>query len=211
MKYDVAGFPESKFHQANELVRATLLASGRVDVWNSPRRITTDHQTLAKAHRSKVAEFLEAPEEIRGVTFPSQNNAYEYDIWLNPAIVDENDANFRATILHELCHGYRGVGKGHDQSWRRLYARALFHYNFTVATIDHWGAIVDLTNWRYTKRGKTESTGDFLKRIAADKEKWIKQAEEDQQRVNDLWCSMMNPNWNGPTLRSKRRKRSPGI
>lgn len=203
MKYDVEGFPEVDFHQAKSLVRATVIASGNAGPWwNSPRRITSDHQSLPKAHRAKVADFLEQPGEIRAVTFLSQNNDMEFDIWFNPELVKPEDPNFRATVIHELCHGYRGVGKGHDQAWRRLYAKSLFHYHHLVHTIEHHIALVDLTNWRYTKRGRTEKTGQFLKRINDDREIWLRQAYEELDQVQELWMKL-RPD-------SKLQKRSQG-
>lgn len=195
------------FERIDAIVRATVLASGTVHTWNSPRRVTTDPMDLSKAHRVKVAEFLNQPGEIRGVTFTCENNDYEFDIWINPAVVQADNPNFRSTLLHELCHGYRGAGKGHDPAWRRLYARALFHYHYASYTIDHYISLVDLANWRYTKRGKTETSGDFLKRINHDRETWLRQADDEHEKVHDIWAKMLDPNWTRQPA-SPRQKRS---
>lgn len=189
MKYNLP-FPEDDFTRADALVRATLLASGRIDVWNTVRRVTSDLNELPKFYRDKVTRSLELEGDmLRAAASPSPNNRLEFDLWFNPAVVDNGD-RFRATILHEICHGYIGVEKGHTEQWRRLYARVLFHYHYTVASIDHWQALVDLSNWSYTKRGKSESTRDFLKRINADKERWVLQANEERDRVRDTWNRM---------------------
>jgi hypothetical protein len=181
--------------RADALVRATILASGRVDQWNSPRRVTSNLEDLPKYYRDKVARSLVVEgQHLRAATSPSPNNQREFDIWFHPEVVGTNP-RFTSTVLHELCHGYLGVEKGHNEQWRRLHARVLYHYHWTVGSIDHWPALVDLANWSYTKRGKSESTRDFLKRISADKDRWIRQADENQQKVNDIWCKMMNLDW----------------
>jgi len=203
-------FPEDDFTKADSLVRATILAGGRVDTWNTLRRVTSDLNDLPKYYRDKVTRSLEMEGSLlRAACNPSPNNSMEFDIWVNPDVVDETD-RFRATILHELCHGYIGVGKGHNEQWRRLHARVLYHYHYTVHTVDNWPALVDLANWSYTKRGKSETTKDFLKRIHTDKERWIRQADEDQQKVNDTWCKMMNPEWT-KSPNSQRPRQSRGI
>lgn len=192
MKYNLDGFPQRDFEWTDALVKATVLASGRVGTWNTVRRVTSDPMDLAKAHRVKVSELLAAPEEIRGIAFTCQNNVNEFDLWINPGIVDSDNSNFRATVVHELCHGYRGTGKGHDPVWRRLYARSLFHYDAQVHTINHHSSLVDLSNWRYTKRGKTETTPQFLKRINADRDKWRAQAEDESEQVGTIWKRMIS-------------------
>ena len=172
------------------MVRATILAQGRVDQWNSARRVTSDLEDLPKYYRDKVTRSLEQEgDNLRAATSPSPNNGTEFDLWFNPQHV-ENTPRFRATVLHELCHGYIGVGKSHNDQWRRLYTRVLCHYDATVAEIDCWPSLVDLANWRYTKRGRTEATKDFLKRINADKSRWLEQASQEADKVDGLWVKM---------------------
>lgn len=190
MKYLLDDFPFEDFTRADALVRATILASGRVDTWNSIRRVTSDSLHLAKSDRDKVTRSIdENGERLRAATIPCQHSATEYDLWFNPDVVDDT-GRFRATVVHELCHAYLGVECGHQERWRRLYARTLYHYHFAVEPIDHWHSLVDLANWTYTKKTKSESTNQFLRRIHGDKEKWIRQANEEFDRVADIWTRM---------------------
>jgi len=190
VKYNLNGFPQQAFTEADALVRATLLAGGRVDTWNTLRRVTTDEKDLDTIRRPVVARSLSEAGGVRALTFTSTHNPYEADIWFNPDVVDEINHNFHATILHELCHVYLGTSRGHDKVWRRLYARVVFHYHHRVSPIDHHIALVDMANWRYTKRGKSETTGDFLKRINADRESWIIQASHEFDKVSETWKRM---------------------
>jgi hypothetical protein len=191
MKYFI-DFPLEDFTRADALVRATLLASGRVDQWNSVRRVTSDPQHLAKSDRDKVTRSIDTNgERLRAATIPCQHSAYEFDLWFNPDVVDGTD-RFKATVIHELCHVYLGVEFGHQERWRRLYARALYHHHFSVEPIDHWHSLVDLANWTYTKRSKSESSGQFLRRINGDKEKWIRHANDEHDRVAEIWNRMMS-------------------
>ncbi|MFN2638063.1 MAG: SprT-like domain-containing protein, partial [Gemmatimonadaceae bacterium] len=189
VKYNL-DFPLEDFTRADALVRATLLATGRVDTWNSVRRVTTDVQDLERVRRHVVTRSLSQTGSVRGITFEAQHNRHEFDMWLNPDAVTEDNSNFRATLVHELCHVYLGTSRGHDKVWRRLYARALFHYHHAVSPIDHHIALVDLNNWRYTKRAKSENTAQFLKRINADREDWIVQASHEFEKVNETWKRM---------------------
>lgn len=189
MKYNL-DFPIEDFKRADALVRATLLATGRVETWNSVRRVTTETQDLERVRRPVVARSLSESGSVRGITFQAQHSRYEFDMWFNPDVVAEGNPNFEATIVHELCHVYLGTQRGHDKVWRRLYARALFHYHYAVSPIEHHIALVDLNNWRYTKRGKTETTNQFLKRINAERETWVVQASEEFERVKEIWAKM---------------------
>jgi predicted SprT family Zn-dependent metalloprotease len=190
MRYHLDGFPLEDFTRADALVRATILASGRVDQWNSIRRVTSDSLHLAKSDRDKVARSIDTNgERLRAATIPCQHSATEYDLWFNPDVVNGSD-RFTATVIHELCHVYLGVEHGHQERWRRLYARTLYHHHFAVNPIDHWHSLVDLSNWTYTKRSKSESSGQFLRRINGDKEKWIRHANDEHDRVAGLWTRM---------------------
>lgn len=191
MKYNL-DFPEQDFTKLDALVRATLLASGRVETWNSVRRVTTNIDDLERVRRHVVTQSLSTQGELRGITFASTHNGSEFDVWINPSIVDADNPNFRATVIHELCHVYLGTKRGHDKTWRRLYARALFHYHHVVSLIEHYKALVDMTNWRYTKRAKSESTSEFLRRINTDREAWIVQAVSELERVEECWNRMMS-------------------
>ncbi len=189
MKYNLPGFPIEDFKRADALVRATLLAGGRVDIWNTPRRVTSSIEDLPKFYRDKVTRCLNEGEMLRGASNPSPNNRHEFDLWFNPDIVGTTD-RFQATVLHELCHGYVGVEKGHESPWRRLYARTLFHHHHAVAPIEHRSSLVDLANWSYTKRAKSETTAQFLARIHLDRAVWFDQAEHEHDRVKQAWTKM---------------------
>lgn len=190
MRYNLNGFTEPEFQRLDHLVKAVILSSGPVDTWHTIRRVTSDLNDLPKSYRDKVTRALELEGELlRAICSPSPNNDYEFDLWFNPAVLD-NTSRFQATILHELCHGYIGVDKGHNDQWRRLYTRTLFHYHNQVAPIDHYISLVDLSNWRYTKRGKSETSRQFLKRINSDKTRWLQQADEERDRVRDIWKRM---------------------
>ena len=188
MKYNLDDFPLEDFTRADALVRATLMAAGRVDVWNTVRRVTTKVEDLETCRRPVVIRHLEG--NINGLTFTSTHNVHEFDLWFNPSWVNKDNPNFHATVLHELCHGYLGTHRGHDKTWRRLYARSLFHYHYAVSAIEHHVALVDMSNWRYTKRASSETTSDFLKRINADREAWVLQASHEFDRVKETWKRM---------------------
>lgn len=190
MKYLLHDFPLEDFTRADTLVRATILASGRVDQWNSVRRVTSDPAHLAKSDRDKVTRSVDTNgERLRAATIPCQHSATEFDLWFNPDVINMSD-RFKATVIHELCHVYLGVEQGHQERWRRLYARTLYHYHFSVEPINHWHSLVDLANWTYTKRAKSESSSQFLRRINGDKEKWIRHANDEHDRVTDIWNRM---------------------
>ncbi len=171
-------------------MRATLLAHGKLETWNTPRRVTTDVRDLDRVRHPVVARCLSETGITRAITFTSTHNRHEFDIWINPDVVEPENPNFSATVLHELCHGYLGTEKEHNKTWRRLYARVLFHYDHAISPIDHHPALVDLANWRYTKRSKTETTSQFLKRINADRDTWLRQAEDEMERVEATWKRM---------------------
>lgn len=190
MKYAVDDFLKEDFERLDRIVRAVILSSGRVEVWNTPRRVTTDSKDLAPAHRSVVARSMSETGDFRGLCFTCTNNPLEFDLWFNPAIVDRYNSNFWATVIHELCHGYLGTQHGHDQVWRRLYARALFHCHHEVHAIDHHVSLVDMANWRYTKRAKSETSAQFLKRINKDRAKWIATGFEQADRVAEIYKRM---------------------
>lgn len=192
MRYNLDNFPLEDFTRADALVRATLLADGRVDTWMSLRRVTTKVEDLETIRRPVVTRHLEKG-NIRGFTFTATHNEHEVDLWFHSGWVDPVNPNFRASILHELCHAYLGTRKGHDKTWRRLYARCLFHYHHAVYPIEHHMSLVDLNNWIYTKRGKQETTNQFLKRINADREAWVIQASHEFERVKETWKRMTSP------------------
>jgi hypothetical protein len=190
VKYQLDGFPLDDFTRADALVRATVLASGRVETWNSIRLVTSDLTHLPKSDRDRVASAASKDGTFfRACCLPCAHNEYEADLWFNPLIVDGSD-RFRATVLHELCHVYLGVKAEHGDRWRRLYARVLYHYHYEVSPINHWHSLVTLANWSYTKRGKSESSGQLLRRINGDKEKWIRQANEEHDKVIETWTKM---------------------
>jgi predicted SprT family Zn-dependent metalloprotease len=190
VKYHLDAFPLEDFTRADSLVRATILASGRVDQWNSVRLVTSDLNRLPKSDRDRVASAASKDGTFfRACCLPCTHNQYESDLWFNPAVVDGSD-RFRATVLHELCHVHVGVSAGHGDRWRRLYARVLYHYHFEVSPINHWHSLVTLANWSYTKRSRSESTGQFMRRINGDKEKWIRQANDEHDRVMEIWTRM---------------------
>lgn len=184
-------FPEEDFQNADKLVRAAILARGRVQNWNSLRKVTTVSRDVPTKHRHRIDEGLNSPTEVlHAITLVCPHNEYEFDLWINPVVVHPTKGNFRATILHELCHGYLGVARGHDSSWRRLYARVLFHYHTQVYAIDHYESLVTLANWSYTKRTKSETTSHFVKRIDLDKKIWLDEAKTEAQQVADIYARM---------------------
>jgi hypothetical protein len=166
MKYEL-DFDVNEFKRIDRVVRATILANGRVNTWNSPRLVTTNNKALHKRHTAVCEEG--ANNDVRAICFRCTHNPHEFDIWVNP-ILTSHDVHYRVTLLHELCHGYIGPEKGHGGQWRRLFARALIHYSNQEHTIDFCSSLVDLANWTYTKRGRSETTDQFLSRIKRDKE-----------------------------------------
>ncbi len=187
MKYNLEGYAEADFLVSDRLVRSVFLSSGRGDIWNSLRRVSTDTKDVSPLYRREIHEKALGPAHLRAACIPVQHNGYEFDIWVNADIVSSTDEPFKATLLHELCHGYLGTHKGHERSWRRLYARTLYHYHRQIHPLNHIDSLVDLAFWRYTKRVEGERTKDFLKRLAQDKDDTMDYARAEEERVQRVF------------------------
>lgn len=187
MRYNIEGYAETDFLVADRLVRSVFMAPGRVEVWNSLRRVTTDPREVSSEYREEIYEQANSSALLRAACIPVQQNSYEFDLWVNPAIVSATDEPFKATLVHELCHGYLGTSNGHERPWRRFYTRALYHYHRQIHPLEHLDSLVDLVFWRYTKRGKDERTHEFLKRIRQDKQDAIAYAELEADRVQQIF------------------------
>lgn len=187
MRYNLEGYAETDFLVADRLVRSVFMAPGRVDVWNSLRRVTTDPKDVSVHYRKEIYERASQTTHLRAACVPVSHNAYEFDLWINPAIVSSTDEPFKATLLHELCHGYLGSHKGHERDWRRFYTRTLYHYHRQVHPLEHLESLVDLVFWRYTNRVKDERTHEFLQRIRRDKQDAMTYAESEAYRVQQIF------------------------
>jgi len=186
MKFNLEGYAETDFLVADRLVRSVFLAPGRVETWNTLRRVTTEPKDVSALYRKEIYE-RSLDTQLRAACVPVEHNGYEFDIWFNPAIVSATDQSFKATIAHELCHGYLGTHRGHQRSWRRFYVRSLWHYNRQVEPISHLESLVDLMFWRYTKRMDGERTKDFLKRIRLDRDDTLAYAETESDKVAQIF------------------------
>lgn len=69
-----------------------------------------------------------------------------FDIWLTPNYTQDSDA-LRVALLHELSHGYGNVG--HDDNWRSVFNRSLYHYNHLVKDIADVRWVMQRTCKRY--------------------------------------------------------------
>lgn len=187
MRYNIEGYAETDFQVMDRLVRSVFLASGRVDVWNTLRRVTTKTNEVSPMYRQEIHDKTLSGATLRAACIPVQHNGYEFDIWVNPTIVSERDEPFKATLLHELCHGYLGTHMGHERSWRRFYTRTLWHYHRQIAPLSHLEPLVDLVFWRYTKRVKGERTHEFLQRIRQDKKDVLAYADLEADRVQQIF------------------------
>lgn len=181
MKYSL-DLPEEEFQRLNQTLRCTILANGRVDSWNSPRVVTTDLSKLSKRYRTVCSTQGDG---TNAICFTCDHNPHEFDIWVNPER-DIRSESYRVTLLHELTHGYLGTTKGHNAQWRSLFARTLWHYSEHYYSLECLKSYVDLAYYRYTKRGKTESSKQFLERIQQDRDLTFKAAEREHSRVAAL-------------------------
>lgn len=86
------------------------------------RRITTDKTGYAPEHEA----YLEKGDALAVTMEGWTDIETEFDIWVTPTYY-RNSPLFRATLAHELVHGYAGLKYGHNAHWRRWYYRVMWH------------------------------------------------------------------------------------
>src|SRR5690606_7376596 len=114
------------FKQLEDVVKATALLSRNRNWTRMPTLVTDDATLLVKPKQQYVASKLKAYDgKLYGVTW-STRNVEGYQMWLNPKMTPKRMV---MTTLHELCHAMVATGTSHDESFRKLLTRAMYHWN----------------------------------------------------------------------------------
>ncbi len=121
MKYDLPQMDEAEFVQFHTLVQACF-DQGRQRFHPQVRRVTTNKTGYSPSHET----YLKTTTALAVCMEGFGDYQKEFDIWVNPAYV-KNTPRFRATLAHELVHGYAGLKYGHNAHWRRWYYRVMWH------------------------------------------------------------------------------------
>jgi len=116
------------FKRMEDVVKTAALIS-RNRNWNRDATLVTDGVAyLEKDKRQYVANRLKQyAGGLWGVTW-SRRNDRDYQMWLNPEL-EQNRTDQEQTTLHELCHAMVATGTSHDESFRKLLHRSLWHWN----------------------------------------------------------------------------------
>lgn len=185
ISYDLLGFDEQDFADADRLVRATLISQGRVPSQNRLVTITQDWGKLKRQDR----EYAKANNGTDAICFVG-SRPETFDVWVNPNL-NPDTAYFRETLVHELCHGYVGIAYGHRPRWRNFFARTLSHYDTLVSPVDMNSARRIEENFEfYTKPSKSESDEALGMRLFADQQSVMRDIVSEMHRVYDLFDRM---------------------
>lgn len=121
MLYRLNAISEEEFNRFHSLVRA-VFDQGRQRFDGRLRTVTDDPTLFPKSEQEYLAQ-----NKALGVTFKLRGEEFgTFHIWMNPAYAEPSFSFFN-TLAHELCHGYAGVGYGHNAHWRRWYYRVMYH------------------------------------------------------------------------------------
>lgn len=112
---------EAEFHELHTFVQACF-DQGHQRFHPRLRRITTAKTGYSPSHEAYLKTTTSLAVTMEGMG----DYQKEFDIWVNPAYT-KNTPRFRATLAHELVHGYAGLKYGHNAHWRRWYYRVLWH------------------------------------------------------------------------------------
>jgi hypothetical protein len=154
LRYDLE-LERAKFAEADRVVRAVLLRSGKALNIYMPGLVTSDQEQLAPKDKSYI---LDNPSSL-GVCF-KDNDSNSFDIWVSPSF-DPNHIGYKDTVLHELCHGYLGAYK-HSHRWLRFFGRVLCAYDAIVEPMEN-----QLPNAlrRYMDQHPDENYGKYMERL----------------------------------------------
>jgi hypothetical protein len=164
-----------------------ILANGKQPYWREVRRVTHDTGRLTRINRNYIEN--RGAETLDAVAFEQPNG--DFDIWVSPEL-DPETPYFHQTLLHELCHGYLGVLKGHNHLWKELYTRVLYHYNDLVEDLGDVTSFVNhiLTWGKYNPRLKNESLDDFSLRRLQVQSRYLDQVLAERDKVADIYNRM---------------------
>lgn len=121
MKYELPQMDEAHFMEFYTFV-LSCFDQGRQRFQPQLRRITTEKTGYSPHHEAYLRETTALAVAMEGMG----DYQKEFDIWVNPAYGKDNP-RLRATLAHELVHGYAGLKYGHNTHWRRWYYRVLYH------------------------------------------------------------------------------------
>jgi hypothetical protein len=114
------------FKEMEELVKSLALISRNQNWTRVATLVTDDVSLLAKDKSAYVAAGLKS-KGLQGVCW-SARNIPGYQLWINPTLTAFPTVQ-EQTVLHELCHAMVATGTSHDESFRKLYHRSLFHWS----------------------------------------------------------------------------------
>lgn len=177
MRYDLP-LSQEKFIQADRIVRAVLLHSGRVDVY-SPDLVTCEEEDFSESEKKYIREN---PGSL-GVCFKN-HKVDTFDIWISPAFKSDSNA-YKDTILHELCHGYLGAYK-HGHRWLRFFGRVLYAYDTIVEPISRETQLPNAL-LRYMKQHSDEGYGKYMDRIDTEQTSIEKIAINELPDVTNMY------------------------
>ena len=176
----------SDFEDAERLVKALLLTSGKKGAFNTLTQVTENYEHLAPVDREYIESWdYEQDGDLHGLCCWSNSDPHEFAIWISPQINPMSDL-YRVSVLHELVHGYLNHAS-HDAKFRDVLGRALFHYCDIVSPLRSPGFEVAALNYRYTRRKKNEDDESFFHRLILDKEATQERAEKEFIAVQEMY------------------------
>jgi hypothetical protein len=114
------------FKRLEDVVKAAALLSRNRNWTRQPTLVTDDIAKLVKPKQEYVVSRLKTYDgKLYGVTW-STRNVEGYQMWLNPKLSPKRQVS---TTLHELCHAMVATGTSHDESFRKLLTRVMYHWN----------------------------------------------------------------------------------
>jgi hypothetical protein len=172
--------PVLTFERMEEVVRTCAFLSRNKNAYRIAQVVTDDITKLSSNQSAYVHERLDTGINLRGVTWTNQNQQ-PYTIWLNPGDDDRS-----VTTLHELCHAFVATGTSHDETFRKLYHRALFHWDRLTNAGWRTDAMSYEVIQRYTVQGRWEDEEDYRRRCNLEFDRNATMAMREQVRVETI-------------------------
>jgi hypothetical protein len=185
-----------QYRMMEDVVRATALLSRNKNAVRRATLVTDDFTELQSETKQHYVAARVVSQGLLGVTW-SEWAVLSFTIWINPTLAPQvPDGRWMpeaqmTTVIHELCHAFVANGTSHDESFRKLYHRAIYHWNVLRNDIywDVWQAGYNTVE-RYTRRvvddRRYESMDDYLSRIEGECNRAQRMAEKEHGQLRGV-------------------------